>query len=287
MSVIDTTIEKSRKADRGCDVAIVGLSGRFPGGANSPEELWDLLISGRDGVGEITGDRWDLSWHNDNQDRKDRIYTKSFGMLDRIDGFDADFFGISPREAQQIDPQQRLLMELTWELFEDAGLAPRGVAGENIGVYIGMSSNDYSLLAGDTTPDAYSNTGGAFSIAANRLSYVFDLHGPSFAVDTACSSSLVCLHQAAQAVQSGECDAAIAGGVSILMHTRPWLGFSRASMLSPDGRCKSFDESGNGYVRSEGGGLVLLKPLEDAIAEGDNILGVLRGTARPRSRCST
>lgn len=278
MSNVEKNASKSGKANRACDVAIVGMSGRFPGGANSPEELWELLISGRDGVGEITGDRWDLSWHNSDQDRKDRIYTKAFGMLDRIDGFDADFFGISPREAQQIDPQQRLLMELTWELFEDAGLAPRGTAGQNIGVYIGMSSNDYSLLSGDTTPDAYSNTGGAFSIAANRLSYVFDLHGPSFAVDTACSSSLVCLHQAAQAVQSGECDAAIAGGVSILMHTRPWLGFSRASMLSPDGRCKSFDESGNGYVRSEGGGLVLLKPLEDAIAERDNILGVLRGT---------
>lgn len=278
MTVVGQKTAKQKKSNRACDVAIVGLSGRFPGGANSPEELWDLLSSGRDGVGEITGDRWDLSWHNSDQDRKDRIYTKSFGMLDQIDGFDAEFFGISPREAQQIDPQQRLLMELTWEVFEDAGIAPRSVAGQNIGVYIGISSNDYSLLSGDTTPDAYSNTGGAFSIAANRLSYVFDLHGPSFAVDTACSSSLVCLHQAAQAVQSGECDAAIAGGVSILMHTRPWLGFSRASMLSPDGRCKSFDESGNGYVRSEGGGLVLLKPLEDAIAEGDNILGVLRGT---------
>lgn len=272
------TDTKTAKVDRSCDIAIVGLSGRFPGGANSPEELWDILKSGRDAVGEISGDRWDLGWHNADKDRADRIYTKSFGMLDRIDGFDAEFFGISPREAQQIDPQQRLLLELAWEVFEDAGMPPRGVAGENIGIYIGISSNDYALMANDGGPDAYSNTGGAFSIAANRLSYVFDLHGPSFAVDTACSSSLVCLHQACQAVQNGECDAALAGGVSILMHTRPWLGFARASMLSPDGRCKSFDESGNGYVRSEGGGLVLLKRLADAEANGDNILGVIRGT---------
>ncbi|MFK7874841.1 MAG: SDR family NAD(P)-dependent oxidoreductase [Paracoccaceae bacterium] len=266
------------KTNRACSIAIVGLSGRFPGGANSPDELWDVLISGRDAVTESKGDRWDIGWHNDDQDRSDRIYTKAFGSLDQIDKFDADFFGISPREAQQIDPQQRLLLELAWEVFEAAGMSPRGVAGENIGVYVGISSNDYAQLAADGGPDAYSNTGSAFSIAANRLSYVFDLHGPSFAVDTACSSSLVCLHQAAQAVQSGECDAALAGGVSILMHTRPWLGFARASMLSPDGRCKSFDESGNGYVRSEGGGLVLLKRLEDAEADGDNILGVLRAT---------
>ncbi len=268
----------STKPNRSCEVAIVGLSGRFPGGANSADELWNTLIEGRDAVGEVDGSRWDLSWHNANQDRTDRIYTKAFGMLDQIDGFDADFFGISPREAQQIDPQQRLLLELAWEVFEDAGLPPRGTAGQNIGVYVGISSNDYAQMMADGGPDAYSNTGSAFSIAANRLSYVFDLHGPSFAVDTACSSSLVCLHQAAQAVQNGECDAALAGGVSVLMHTRPWLGFARASMLSPDGRCKSFDESGNGYVRSEGGGLVLLKRLVDAEADGDRILGVLRGT---------
>ena len=269
---------KTTKANRCCQIAIVGLSGRFPGGANSPDELWDLLKSGRDGVGELQGDRWDLGWHNPDQERQDRIYTRACGVLDRIDGFDAEFFGVSPREAQQIDPQQRLLLELAWEAFEDAGIPARSVAGENIGVYVGISSNDYAQMSSDGGPNAYSNTGSAFSIAANRLSYVFDLHGPSFSVDTACSSSLVCLHQAAQAVQNGECDAALAGGVSILMHTRPWLGFARASMLSPDGRCKSFDESGNGYVRSEGGGLVLIKRLEDAEAAGDNILGVIRAT---------
>ncbi len=261
-----------------CPIAVVGFSGRFPGGANSPEELWDFLKSGRDAVGEVQGDRWDLGWHNPNPDRPGRVYTKSCGLLERIDGFDADFFGISPREAKQIDPQQRLLLELAWEAFEDAGLPPRSVAGQNIGVYVGISSNDYAQMAGAGWPDAYSNTGVSFSIAANRLSYVFDLHGPSLAIDTACSSSLVCIHQACQAIGRGECDGALAGGVSVLADIRPWLGFSRASMLSPDGRCKSFDANGNGYVRSEGGGLVYLKRLEDAERDGDPILCVIRAT---------
>lgn len=260
------------------DIAIIGVSGRFPGGANSPELLWDTLKSGRDAVGEAQGDRWDLGWHNPDKERDGRIYTRAGGFLDQIDGFDAEFFGLSPREAQQIDPQQRLLLELAWEAHESAGIAPRSLAGSDTGVFIGISNSDYKELDGGGWPDAYSNTGNAFSIAANRISYVLDLHGPSFAVDTACSSSLVCVHQACQAILSGECSTALAGGVNILADVGPWLGFSKASMLSPSGRCKSFDESGDGYVRSEGGGLILLKPLEDAERDGDNILGVIRGT---------
>ncbi|TVP70860.1 MAG: SDR family NAD(P)-dependent oxidoreductase [Rhodobacteraceae bacterium] len=274
----DSNPKDQNLSRRLCDIAVVGLSGRFPGGANSPAQLWEFLVEGRDAVGEAAGDRWDLGWHNANAERNDRVYTRSCGLLDQIDGFDADFFGISPREAKQMDPQQRLLLELAWEAFDDAGIPPRSTAGTNTGVYVGISSNDYSQLDGESMPDAYSNTGVSFSIAANRLSYVFDLHGPSIALDTACSSSLVCIHQACRAIRNGECDAALAGGVSVLSHIRPWLGFARASMLSPDGRCKSFDASGNGYVRSEGGALVLLKRLEDAERDGDNILGVIRAS---------
>ncbi len=268
--------EISQRAKRG--IAIVGFSGRFPGGANSPDLLWEKLKSGEDGVTEIRGDRWDLGWHNPDQDRLDRIYAPCAGQLDQIDGFDAEFFGISPREAQQIDPQQRLLLELAWETFEDAGIPARSQTGRDIGVFVGISNNDYGQIGATGSPDAYSNTGVAFSIAANRISYIFDLHGPSMAVDTACSASLVCIHQATQAILNGECAAALAGGVNILADIGPWLGFSRASMLSPEGRCKSFDESGNGYVRSEGGGLVLLKPLEDAERDGDHIHCVIRAT---------
>jgi phthiocerol/phenolphthiocerol synthesis type-I polyketide synthase C len=256
-------------------VAIIGMSGRYPGGANSPELLWETLRSGGDAVGEAQGDRWHLGWHHPDAQRNGRVYTRAGGFLDRIDGFDAEFFGLSPREVRQMDPQQRLLLELAWETHENAGIPARAQAGSNTGVFVGISSNDYASLVGPGWPDAYSNTGSSFSIAANRISYQFDFHGPSVALDTACSSSLVCVHQACMSLLSGECSTALAGGVSILMDIRPWLGFAKASMLSPTGRCKSFDASGDGYVRSEGGGLILLKPLSAAERDGDRILGVI------------
>jgi phthiocerol/phenolphthiocerol synthesis type-I polyketide synthase C len=256
-------------------IAVIGVSGRYPGGANSPELLWETLASGRDAVGEAQGDRWSLGWHHPDAHRQGRVYTRAGGFLDRVDGFDAEFFGLSPREARQMDPQQRLLLELAWEAHEDAGIAPRSRAGSDTGVFVGISSNDYASLVGAGWPDAYSNTGSSFSIAANRISYIFNFHGPSVASDTACSSSIVCVHQACMSLLAGECSTALAGGVSILSHIRPWLGFARASMLSPTGRCKSFDASGDGYVRSEGGGLVLLKPLAAAERDGDRILGVI------------
>ena len=256
-------------------IAIIGMSGRYPGGANTPDLLWQTLKSGVDAVTEAKGDRWDLGWHHPDSQRQGRVYTRAGGFLDRIDGFDAEFFGMSPREVRQVDPQQRLLLELAWEAHEDAGIAPRSRAGSETGVFVGISSNDYASLVGAGWPDAYSNTGSSFSIAANRISYIFDFHGPSVAMDTACSSSLVCVHHACRSLLEGECTTALAGGVSILMHIRPWLGFARASMLSPSGRCKSFDASGDGYVRSEGGGLVLLKPLAAAERDGDRILGVI------------
>ena len=259
-------------------IAIIGMSGRFPGGANSPDLLWETLKSGKDAVSEAQGDRWDLGWHNPDVTRSERIYTRAGGYLDQIDEFDAEFFSLSPREARQVDPQQRLLLELAWEAHESAGIAPRSLAGSDTGVFIGISNNDYASIRGNNLPDAYSNTGGAFSIAANRISYVLDLHGPSFALDTACSSSLVCVHQACQAIRNGECTSALAGGVNIIADVEPTLGFARASMLSPTGRCKSFDESGDGYVRAEGGALVLLKSLQDAERDGDPILGVILAT---------
>ncbi len=258
-------------------IAIVGLSGRYPK-APDLDTLWRNLIGRVDAVGEADGSRWDLGHHVAGTSNGTRIYTKAGGFLDRIDAFDADFFGITPREAKQIDPQHRLLLELAWEAFESAGIVPATLSGSATGVFVGISGNDYANLAQDEVPDAYTNIGSALSIAANRISYIFDFHGPSMAIDTACSSSMVAIHQACRALASGEAEAALAGGINILASHRPFIGFARASMLSPDGRCKSFDADGKGYVRAEGGGLILLKRLEDAERDGDPILAVIRAT---------
>jgi acyl transferase domain-containing protein/NADPH:quinone reductase-like Zn-dependent oxidoreductase/SAM-dependent methyltransferase/aryl carrier-like protein len=260
-------------------IAVIGMSGRYPGGADSIAKLWENLKSGIDGVSEARGDRWDLGHHHPDPARPDRVYTRAGGFLDRIDSFDNEFFSLSPREARQVDPQQRLLLELAWEALEDASLPLEKVAGSNTGVFIGISSNDYSSLKGPVSPDAYSNTGSAFSIAANRISYFLDLHGPSVAMDTACSSTIVSVHQACISLLAGDCSMALVGGISLLVDIQPWQGFAKASMLSPTGRCQSFDASGDGYVRSEGGGIVILKPLELAERDGDKIYGVIVGSA--------
>ncbi len=205
------------------------------------------------------------------------------GFIEGIDEFDPDFFGISRREANSIDPQQRLLLEVAWETFEDAGATLAQVKGSRCGVFIGLSNTEYGNL--DSTPagllrtDTYSNTGAAMSLSANRISYSFDLHGPSFAVDTACSSALVAVHAACQSLWDGECTSALAGGVNALLRPQSWVGMSRLAMLSPDAHCKAFDASANGFVRSEGAGLVMLKPLADAQRDDDRIYGVIRGTA--------
>lgn len=258
-------------------IAIVGLSGRYP---KSPDldALWLNLAQGRDCVGEVDGSRWDLGFHTQGSQSPQRIYTKAGGFLERIDQFDADFFGMSPREARQVDPQHRLLLELAWEAMESAGIVPASLAGSRTGVFIGISANDYATMIGHS-PDAYTNIGSALSIAANRISYIFDLHGPSLSIDTACSSSLVALHQACRSIAAGDCGAALVGGVNILGSMRPFAGFAQASMLSPDGRCKSFDADGKGYVRAEGGGVAILKPLAAAERDGDEILAVILATA--------
>ncbi|MEY2855828.1 MAG: hypothetical protein RLZZ74_137, partial [Cyanobacteriota bacterium] len=247
------------------DIAIIGLGCRFPG-ANNPPEFWQLLRDGQDGISN-SGDRWAGSGWG--------------GFIEGVDQFEPEFFGITPREAQSIDPQQRLLLEVSWSALEDAAIANGELAGSNTGVFIGISSSDYSQLRYHygTEVDAYLGTGNAHSIAANRLSYLFDLKGPSLAVDTACSSSLVALHLASQSLKTGECDRAIAGGVNLMLAPELTQTFALAGMMAENGRCKTFDESADGYVRGEGCGVVILKRLVDARRDGDRILAVVKGSA--------
>lgn len=254
-------------------VAIIGNATRFPGVPG--ETLWQSLLAGRDLVTEVHASRWDWRrfYHPDRRSPGTSV-TFAAGSLGDIGGFDADFFGISPREAATMDPQQRLLLELTWEALEHAGVPPSRLRGSRCGVYIGISSPDFAYRH---TADLASlgnlfATGNTFSIAANRLSYVFDLKGPSMAIDTACSSSLVAFHQACQAIRAGECDTALTGGVSLHLHPFGFVAFSKAGMLSPRGRCRVFSEDADGYVRSEGAGIFVLKALDQALADGDPIL---------------
>src|SRR5580693_329796 len=260
-------------------IAVTGFSFRMPGGTN--EQLWQALFSGRDLVSSVEADRWNHeSLLNPNKSEPGTSYTFAAGSIGDVAGFDAGFFGISPREAEQIDPQQRVLLEMVWETFEQAGIPPSSMRGSRCGVYVGLSSVDYAYRRADDLGaiDSTTMTGNASSIAANRLSYVFDLRGPSMTIDTACSSSLVAFHQACQSIRSQETDAALVAGISLHLHPYGFIGFSKASMLSRHGRCRVFDAAADGYVRSEGGGVVLLKPLERALADGNRILAVVAGT---------
>lgn len=263
----------------GCsDVAIVGLAFRFPGDLFNEAGFWQALRDRKDLIGTIPSDRWAVGeLCHPRRGEAGRSVTFSAGVLSRIDEFDASFFGISPREAAWLDPQQRLLLELAWEATENAGIPASALAGSDCAVYVGMSSLDYGTRGLDdlASLSAYSMTGNTLSVAANRLSYVFDLHGPSLVVDTACSSSLVALHHACNSLRSGEASTALVGGVNLLLHPYPFVGFTKASMLSAGGRCKPFDASGDGYVRSEGGAVLILKPLEKALADGDEIHAVI------------
>jgi acyl transferase domain-containing protein/NADPH:quinone reductase-like Zn-dependent oxidoreductase/NADP-dependent 3-hydroxy acid dehydrogenase YdfG/acyl carrier protein len=262
-------------------IAIVGIGCRFPGGANGPAEFWKLLKNGVDAVVETPEDRWNLqAFYDPDPKCSGKTYSKWGGFLDQVDRFDAQFFKISPREAANMDPQQRLLLEVGWEALEDGGLDLDRLSGTNVGVFIGISTHDFGdMQAKDVdSGDAYTNTGGALSIAANRLSYCFDFQGPSMAVDTACSSSLVAVHLACQSLRSGESVAALAGGVNCLLTPEATLGFSRAMMLSPNGRCRAFDAGADGYVRGEGAGVVVLKTLSKAVADGDRIHALIIGT---------
>nr|WP_298523237.1 type I polyketide synthase [uncultured Halomonas sp.] len=258
-------------------VAIIGAAHRFPG-VDSTETFWQALREQRDLVTSVAPDRWgqEAFYHPDKQ-QPGTSYSFAAGSLGDISGFDAGFFGISPREAAQMDPQQRLMLEMTWEAMEDAGIAPRTLRGSQCGVYVGVASLDYSYRMADDMAaiDTPTATGNTSSIVSNRISYLFDLHGPSLSLDTACSSSLVAFHQACQAIRAGETDIALAGGISLHLHPYGFIIFSKASMLSPTGRCRVFDADGDGYVRSEGGGMFLLKDYDKAVADGDRILAVV------------
>jgi acyl transferase domain-containing protein/acyl-CoA synthetase (AMP-forming)/AMP-acid ligase II/acyl carrier protein len=260
-------------------IAVVGIGCRFPG-ADGPDRFWQLLRDGMDAITEVPSDRWNIDdYYSEDGDKPGSMNTRFGGFLKEVDHFDRAFFGISPREAERMDPQQRILLETAWEALEDAGIDPQA-GTRSVGVFVGVSSNDYGRLQGDaSTLDAYVGTGNALSIAANRISYAFDFRGPSIAVDTACSSSLVAIHLACQSIRRGEADFAVAGGVNLILTPELTVNFTRAGMMSPDGRCKAFDAAANGYVRSEGCGVVVLKPLSKAIADGDPIYAVVRGSA--------
>jgi 8-amino-7-oxononanoate synthase len=258
-------------------IAVIGIGCRLPG-ANNPQEFWKLLHGNVDVITEVPPSRWDLgTFYDPDLTQPRKMNTRWGGFLDQVDQFDPTFFGITPREANSIDPQQRLILEVAWEALEDAGQIPQALSGSKTGVFIGISSHDYSTLM--TSDDPYTLTGNVNCIAANRISYVFNFRGPSLAVDTACSSSLVAVHLACQSLWNGETTLALAGGVQVILASDLSISFSKAGLMSPDGRCKPFDAKANGYVRSEGAGVVLLKPLAQAQKDGDPIYSVILGTA--------
>ncbi|GGC64812.1 polyketide synthase [Hoyosella rhizosphaerae] len=267
--------------DGGGDIAIVGLSARFPGGAHDADSMWNLLAEGRDAVSDLPPGRWQ-------EFTGDPIIAAALdatstlgGYLDDVKGFDHEFFAMSPLEVENVDPQQRIALELTWEALENARIPANELKGAQVGVFIGSSSNDYSLLTASdpSTAHYYALTGTASSIIPNRVSYTFDFRGPSMSIDTACSSSLVAVHQAAQSLRLGECDLAVAGGVNMLLSPAATLGFGASGVLSPTGKIKAFSSDADGIVRAEGGGLVVLKRLADAEVAGDTILAVIKGSA--------
>ncbi len=241
-----------------------------------------MLRSGVDAVTEVPASRWDNGRFFDPDFRTPgKVSTRHGSFLKDVDQFDAAFFGISPREAENMDPQHRLLLEVTWEALERAGQAPAGLMGSNTGVFVGISNSDYQrlLLSDLESIDPYVATGNLFSVAAGRLSYILGLHGPNVAVDTACSSSLVAVHLAVQSLRQGECDLALAGGVSLMLSPAISVNFSKAQMMAADGRCKTFDAAADGYVRGEGCIVIVLKRLAEAVEHGDPILAVIRGSA--------
>ena len=262
-------------------IAVIGVGCRFPGGADDPEAFWRLLRGGGDAVTEVPPDRWDVDAHFGPPGAPGKTSSRWGGFLKDVRGFDAHFFGLSPREAERMDPQHRLLLEVAWEALEGAGIAPDRLAGSRTGVFVGIVASDYAGIQMEDLSDLdlYFVTGSSLNAAAGRTSYLLGIHGPSMAIDTACSSSLVAVHQACQSLRTGDCAMALAGGVNVVLSPRGAIALSRARALSADGRCKAFDARADGFVRSEGCGVVMLKRLSDAEADGDPILAVLRGSA--------
>src|SRR6202048_5096138 len=265
-------------------IAIIGIGCRFPGGVNDTESFWKLLMEGREAVSDVPPDRWNVErFYDTEHGLVGKTVARRGGFVDGLDQFDPQFFGISLREAPYVDPLHRLLLETTWEAIEDAGLGLGLEKGTDIGVFVGISHSDYQGIQHTVTDragiSAHTSTGTAHSIAANRISYCLNLRGPSIAMDTACSSALTAVHAACEHIWAGRGDAALAGGVTVMISPGGFIGFSQAGMLSPEGRCAAFDASASGFVRGEGAGMVLLKRLSRAIADGDPVQGVILGTS--------
>ena len=265
-------------------VAIIGMGCRFPGGADNPEAFWRLLRDGRDAISEVPANRWDINaYYDPNPDAPGKMYTRYGGFIGAVDVFDGSFFSITPREAASLDPKQRVLLEVCWEGLENAHQPSDRLYNTPVGVFVGIGNFDYITLQMSsldiTEIDNYFTTGSSLCVAAGRISYLLGLTGPSFSVDTACSSSLLAVHLACQSLRAKECNLALAGGVNMLLSPEISINFCKNRMLSADGRCKAFDASGDGYVRGEGCGMVVLKRLSDAQADGDTILALIRGSA--------
>lgn len=265
-------------------IAIIGLGCRFPGGSVNPSRFWDLMAGGEDGIVPVPSDRWHTEKYFDaDEQMPSRMYISAGGFLqNRIDQFDAAFFGLSPREAALLDPQQRLLLEVAWEAMEDAGLVVERLAGSDTAVYVGGLALDNMItqLHPDNlhTVGVHTAVSTMMTMLSNRISYTFDLRGPSMSIDTACSSSLVAVHQACQAIWAGECNLALVGGVNVMHRPEYLVTLCKGGFLARDGRCKSFDERADGYGRGEGAGIAVLKPYSQALRDGDSIYAVIRGT---------
>ncbi|KAI0217678.1 Phthiocerol/phenolphthiocerol synthesis polyketide synthase type I PpsA [Lamellibrachia satsuma] len=264
-------------------IAIVGIGCRFAGGVDNVDEFWKALSEGRDCSSPLPQDRFDVaSFYHPDLKKTGKLYCERGGFLKHdVLKFDRQFFKMPPDEADHLDPQVRLLLEVTQEAFEDAGMPARSIKGSKTGVFMGVTACEYLVLK--TTPvshmSQYTNSGTNSCMVSNRISYEYDLNGPSFSVDTACSSSLYTTHLACEAIRRGECNMALAGGVNLLLMPNTFIGFCQAGMLAPDGRCKSFDASADGYSRGEGAGVIVLKPLDSALADNDRIYAVIRGGA--------
>src|SRR5271166_290746 len=263
-------------------VAVVGIGCRFPGDVTGPDSFWELLVQGRNAISRIPADRWDAdAFYHPDPLTPGRMTTKWGGFVPDIAGFDAEFFGITPREAAAMDPQQRMVLEVSWEALEHAGIPPDSLGDTRTGVMMGVYFNEYQsmLNASPESVNAYTGTGNAHSITVGRISYLLGLRGPAVAVDTACSSSLVAVHLACQSLRLRETDLALAGGVSISLRPETQIAISAWGLLSPRGRCATFDAAADGFVRGEGAGVVVLKRLTDAVRDGDRVLAVVRGSA--------
>ncbi|MCG8673433.1 MAG: SDR family NAD(P)-dependent oxidoreductase [Pseudomonadales bacterium] len=264
-------------------IAIVGIGSRLPKAPNGPGDFWRLLKNGESGIDDKPDQRWDIDTYLDtNPDIPGKSYTFSAGLIDDIEGFDGKLFGIAPRELESMEPQQRLALEAAWGALENAGCKPKDIAGSKTGVFMGVGANEYIRSCADSAREEdimFIPTGNALNVIAGRVAFTLGLNGPCMAVDTACSSSAVAIHLASQSLQNGECDMALAGGVNAMVMPETFIALSKAHMLSKDGRCKTFDANADGYVRGEGVGMLALKRLSDALAEGDHIFAVIKGSA--------